>query len=90
VAKQSAGQLVNLLSSDTEKLYLAATYFTFVMWALLELVVICILAIAEMGPAALGGALIIFMLTPMNLWVAKQVAVIRQVCARCPSGLCNF
>eukprot|EP00850_Spirogloea_muscicola_P011143 SM000068S20575 [mRNA] locus=s68:197067:208001:- [translate_table: standard] len=62
----SSGQMLNLITNDTQKLLDAITYFHFVWHAVVELAVICACALAEAGLPALGGVFVVLMTQPIQ------------------------
>jgi ATP-binding cassette subfamily C (CFTR/MRP) protein 4 len=63
----TSGEMMNLLTNDTQKLLECATYFHFVWHGVIEMVVVCIFVIIEAGPAALGGVAIIVLINPIQV-----------------------
>eukprot|EP00850_Spirogloea_muscicola_P013866 SM000096S24895 [mRNA] locus=s96:433181:441538:+ [translate_table: standard] len=63
----SSGQMLNLITNDTQKLLDAITYFHFVWHAVVELAVICACALAEAGLPALGGVFVVLMTQPIQV-----------------------
>ncbi|GAQ87187.1 ATP-binding cassette transporter subfamily C [Klebsormidium nitens] len=74
----TSGEMMNLLTNDTQKLLECATYFHFVWHGVVEMIVVCIFAVIEAGPAALGGVAIIVLINPIQAWMASVIGKIRN------------
>eukprot|EP00897_Mesotaenium_endlicherianum_P011044 jgi/Mesen1/9969/ME000072S09378 len=82
LSQATTGQMLNLLTNDTQKLLDATVYFHFVWHAVVELGVICALTLVEAGVAALGGVFVIFVFQPIALVMAQAVGRIRRTAVK--------
>lgn len=80
LATSNSGQLLNLITNDTEKMLLACTYFHFSWHGVVEMLAVSAAAVVEIGPSALGGLLVVLFMNPIAMFVAKKVGSIRQAC----------
>eukprot|EP00854_Cymbomonas_tetramitiformis_P006943 gene6943-8283_t len=80
LATSNSGQLVNLITNDTEKMVLACTYFHFSWHGVVEMLAVSAAACVEIGPSALGGLAVVLFMNPIAMFVAKKVGSIRQAC----------
>lgn len=75
----SVGQTTNLMSVDTEKLYMACRFAHFVWLTPFMTVVVGALLTATIGPAALAGLALIVLLWPAQFFLAWQGGKARKI-----------
>ncbi|KAJ7566291.1 hypothetical protein O6H91_02G095800 [Diphasiastrum complanatum] len=69
----NSGQMLNLITNDTQKMVDACNLFHFVWFGVIELLVISGLVMREAGISATAGALVIFLTQPLQMAMANAV-----------------
>eukprot|EP00698_Gefionella_okellyi_P004133 TRINITY_DN13869_c0_g1_i1.p1 TRINITY_DN13869_c0_g1~~TRINITY_DN13869_c0_g1_i1.p1 ORF type:complete len:1343 (-),score=367.63 TRINITY_DN13869_c0_g1_i1:24-4052(-) len=75
--EQGAGNVVNVMSNDTEKLKNLFTYLHTIWSGPFQIIVSFVLLIREIGWISLSGAVVMVLLIPLNAAVARATARLR-------------
>jgi ATP-binding cassette subfamily C (CFTR/MRP) protein 4 len=75
----SSGRVMNLVSNDTERFWVASLFISYAIWAPVQSIAIFFLGIHLIGPAfAIGMVFLIFMFIPVQTYLAKGFAKVRS------------
>ncbi|KAJ3181645.1 hypothetical protein HDU85_003589 [Gaertneriomyces sp. JEL0708] len=76
-----SGKIMTIVSTDAHRIELF-TQFVHVLWAApLQIVVICVLLLTQLGVSALAGVAVLVVLTPLQGRIVKRLGVIRKTVA---------
>jgi len=74
---RSAGQIVNLMTIDAQRIQDLTTYGHAVWYSLLQISVAMYFLWQQLGPSCLGGVAVIFIMVPVNRYVAGWMATLQ-------------
>jgi len=86
----NTGVIVNLMSVDAARLDQLTQWLQMVWSAPLQIVVSIALLLLNLGPSALAGIAIIFLLLPFNHWVIKRLRMFRRLAMGCSDQRVKF
>eukprot|EP00455_Lapot_gusevi_P037310 TRINITY_DN416_c0_g1_i6.p1 TRINITY_DN416_c0_g1~~TRINITY_DN416_c0_g1_i6.p1 ORF type:complete len:1330 (+),score=511.36 TRINITY_DN416_c0_g1_i6:191-4180(+) len=76
--QQSTGQIVNMMSTDTARLEMAAPFVHATWTAVIQVIVIVALLIRALGPSALAGIGVVVLITPIQGKVLRKSQELRR------------
>ena len=71
-------EVVNLISTDTEKLVQAMSFFHWLWASILEIIICIALSSSAIGWSALGGLVIMVVMIPVQSKLGKRIGVLRR------------
>jgi ABC-type multidrug transport system fused ATPase/permease subunit len=74
----SNSEVVNLISTDTEKLVQSMYYFHWLWASILEILICIALSASAIGWSALGGLLVMVVMIPIQGKLGKRIGVLRR------------
>jgi ATP-binding cassette subfamily C (CFTR/MRP) protein 4 len=80
----SSGQIMNLVSNDVERFFLASLFISYIIWAPLQTIAIFIIGMYLIGYAfAIGMGILVFIFVPMQVYLSKKFASVRSKVRTC-------
>jgi len=73
-----SGKLVNHISTDVSRIDSACRFFHAGWTAPIQLIVCLVILLTNLGPSALTGFAIFFIMTPIQVWLTRLTLIFRQ------------
>ena len=85
------GRILNLASNDVERFLFTTLFISFLFWAPLQTVAICIIGSLHVGPAFMSGiAILVLIFTPLQFYLSQRFAFLRSKIAHMADDRVNF
>ncbi|KAF3843965.1 hypothetical protein F7725_016013 [Dissostichus mawsoni] len=82
----TVGEIVNLVSADTQKLMDFVVYFNAVWLAPIEIALCLFFLWQHLGPSALAGIATVILIFPLNGFIAKKRSKLQEIQMKCMDG----
>ena len=75
----TTGKIMNLVSNDVERYWMAALFISYIIWAPLQTIAVFVIGMNLIGPAfAIGMSILIFIFVPAQIYLSRKFAAVRS------------